>query len=189
MNTESNKPLEPGIMSNSLIQALIDNYRQNHLSAINTALGIQDAHSIWFDLPKLKQFIAKIEEEAAKVNPATSEANLGIRFYYATYPKQEDWSMMDSHPVPVQYAGKHTLVMIPTLKKASDAGELIDFDFNPFQANGENSNLALNARNITPSGNGGDNGNGGGGPLGDDTGLGENNGILIPPYTSSGESF
>lgn len=187
MNTESNNPLQPGIMSNSLIQALIDNYRQNHLTAINSALGIQDAHSIWFDLPKLKSFIAKIEEEAAKVNPATSEADLGIRFYYATYPKQENWSMMDSHPVPVQFAGKHTLVMIPTLKKTDEAGELHDYDFNPFQVNGENSNLALNARNFTPSGNGGD--NGGGGPLGDDSGLGENNGILIPPYTSAGESF
>ncbi|RQO33129.1 hypothetical protein DBR39_23325 [Chryseobacterium sp. KBW03] len=189
MNTESNNPLEPGIMSNSLIQALIDNYRQNHLSAINTALGIQDAHSIWFDLPKLKNFIAKIEEEAAKVNPATSEADLGIRFYYATYPKQENWSMMDSHPVPVEYAGRHTLVMIPTVKKASETGELVDFDFNPFQTNGENSNLALNSRNITPSGNGGDNGNGGGGPLGDDTGLGENNGQLTPPKASLGELY
>lgn len=185
MNTESNNPLEPGIMSNSLIKALIDNYRQNHLSAINTALGIQDAHSIWFDLPKLKNFIAKIEEEAAKVNPATSEADLGIRFYYATYPKQENWSMMDSHPVPVQYAGKHTLVMIPTLKKAGEAGELVDFDFNPFQANGENSNLALNARNFTPSGNG----DGDGGPLGDDTGLGENSGTLIPPAPPLGTSY
>ncbi|MDW9382925.1 hypothetical protein [Chryseobacterium sp. JV558] len=185
MNTESNNPLQPGTMSNSLIQALIDNYRQNHLSAINTALGIQDAHSIWFDLPKLKSFIAKIEEEAAKVNPATSEEDLGIRFYYATYPKEENWSIMDSHPVPVAYARKHTLVMIPTLKKASETGEIVDFDFNPFQANGDNSNLALNARNFTPAGNGNDDG----GPLGDDTGLGENSGTLIPPAPPMGTSY
>lgn len=176
MNTESNNPLEPGMMSNSLIQTLIDNYRQNHLTAINTALGIQDAHSIWFDLPKLKNFIAKIEEEAAKVNPDTSAEDLGIRFYYATYPKQENWSIMDSHPVPAEYAGKHTLVMIPTLKKADEAGELIDYDFNPFK-NTDGKTLALNARSAK------------GIEEDDDTGLGENNGQLTPPKNSFGESY
>lgn len=185
MNTESNNPLQPGIMSNSLIQALIDNYRQNHLNVINTTLGIEDAYSIWFDLPKLKNFIATIEAEATKVNPATSTEDLGIRFYYATYPKAENWSIMDSHPVPVAYAEKHTLVMIPTLKKASETGEIVDFDFNPFQTDGENSSLALNSRNFTPSGNG----NGGGGTQGDDTGLGENSGTLIPPSPPMGTSY
>jgi hypothetical protein len=173
MNTESNNPLQPGTMSNSLIQALIDNYRQNHLNAINTALGIEDAHSIWFDLPKLKNFIAKIEEEAAKVNPATSTEDLGIRFYYATYPKQENWSIMDSHPVPAEYAGRHTLVMIPTLKKASETGELIDYDFNPFLS-AEGKSLALANKNTGED---------------DDTGFGENNGILVPPKAPLGESF
>ena len=189
MNTESNNPLQPGTMSNSLIQALIDNYRQNHLSAINTTLGIQDAHSIWFDLPKLKKFIATIEEEAAKVNPATIEEDLGIRFYYATYPKEENWSIMESHPVPAEYAGKHTLVMIPTLKKATETGEVLNFDFNPFQADGGGSNLSLNARNINPLGNGDGNGSDDGGPLGDDPSLGENNGQLTPPKNSLGESY
>ncbi|MCW1964704.1 hypothetical protein [Chryseobacterium viscerum] len=176
MNTESNNPLQPGIMSNSLIQALIDNYRQNHLNAINTSLGIEDAHSIWFDLPKLKNFIATIEAEAAKVNPATSTEDLGIRFYYATYPKAENWSIMDSHPVPVAYAEKHTLVMIPTVKKASETGELVDFDFNPFQST-DGKSLALNT--LKAKGTGED----------PDTGLGENNGILVPPKSPLGESF
>ncbi|TZF92546.1 hypothetical protein FW781_21155 [Chryseobacterium panacisoli] len=176
MNTESNNPMQPGTMSNSLIQALIDNYRQNHLSAINNALGIEDAHSIWFDLPKLKNFIAKIEEEAAKVNPTASEEDLGIRFYYATYPKTENWSMMDSHPVPIEYAGRHTLVMVPTLKKADETGELIDYDFNPFQS-AEGKSFAL--ANKSAKGTGED----------DDTSLGENNGILVPPKAPLGQSF
>ncbi|QRA42737.1 hypothetical protein [Chryseobacterium cucumeris] len=173
MNTESNNPLEPGIMSNSLIQALIDNYRQNHLNAINTALGIQDAHSIWFDLPKLKSFIAKIEEEATKVNPAASSEDLGIRFYYATYPKQENWSIMDSHPVPTEYAGRHTLVMVPTLKKANETGELIDYDFNPFQS-AEGKSLVLANKGMGED---------------SDTGLGENSGTLIPPSPPMGTSY
>lgn len=176
MNTESNNPFQPGTMSNGLIQTLIDNYRQNHLNAINTNLGIDDAHSIWFDLPKLKSFIAKIEEEAAKVDPSASEEDLGIRFYYATYPKQENWSIMDSHPVPAEYAGKHTLVLIPTLKKADETGELIDYDFNPFQ-NTDSKPLALNTHSAK------------GIEQDDDTGLGENNGILVPPKTPLGESF
>lgn len=176
MNTESNNPFQPGTMSNGLIQALIDNYRQNHLNAINTNLGIDDAHSIWFDLPKLKSFIAKIEEEAAKVDPSASEEDLGIRFYYATYPKQENWSIMDSHPVPAEYAGKHTLVLIPTLKKTDETGELIDYDFNPFQ-NTDSKPLALNTHSAK------------GIEQDDDTGLGENNGILVPPKTPLGESF
>ena len=176
MNTESKNPLQPGTISNSLIQALIDNYRQNHLNAINTALGIDDAHSIWFDLPKLKSFIANIEAEAAKANPATSTEDLGIRFYYATYPKQENWSIMESHPVPIEYAGRHTLVMVPTLKKADETGELIDYDFNPFQsAEGKSFALANKSNKVTGED--------------DDTSLGENNGILVPPKAPIGQSY
>ncbi|WP_278354196.1 hypothetical protein [Chryseobacterium gleum] len=176
MNTESNNPLQPGTMSNSLIQALINNYRQNHLSAINTALGIEDAHSIWFDLPKLKNFIANIEAEAAKVNPAASAEDLGVRFYYSAYPKEENWSIMESHPVPIEYAGRHTLVMVPTLKKANETGELIDYDFNPFQS-AEGKSLALSNKSAKNMGED------------DDTGLGENNGILVPPKSLLGQSF
>jgi hypothetical protein len=176
MNTESNNPLQPGTMSNSLIQALINNYRQNHLSAINTALGIEDAHSIWFDLPKLKNFIANIEAEAAKVNPAASAEDLGVRFYYSAYPKEENWSIMESHPVPIEYAGRHTLVMVPTLKKANETGEIIDYDFNPFQS-AEGKSLALSNKSAKNMGED------------DDTGLGENNGILVPPKSPLGQSF
>lgn len=176
MNTESNNPLQPGTMSNSLIQALINNYRQNHLNAINSALGIEDAHSIWFDLPKLKNFIANIEAEAAKANPAASTEDLGVRFYYSAYPKEENWSIMESHPVPIEYAGRHTIVMVPTLKKANETGELIDYDFNPFQS-AEGKSLAL--ANKSAKGTGED----------DDTSLGENSGTLIPPAPPMGTSY
>ncbi|MGI9583720.1 hypothetical protein ACR1PO_21170 [Chryseobacterium sp. RRHN12] len=180
MNTESNNPLQPGTMSNSLIQALINNYRQNHLNAINTALGIEDAHSIWFDLPKLKNFIANIEAEAAKANPAASTEDLGVRFYYSAYPKEENWSIMESHPVPIEYAGRHTIVMVPTLKKANETGELIDYDFNPFQS-AEGKSIALNSLKTNEfSKNTGED---------DDTNLGENSGTLIPPSPPMGTSY
>jgi len=178
MNTESNNPLQPGIMSNTLIQALIDNYRQNHLNAINTALGIDDAHSIWFDLPKLKNFIAKIEEEAAKVNHDTSEADLGIRFYYASYPKTENWDIMTSHPVPQEYAEKHTLVLIPTIKKTNDNGDSYNSDFNTLQADGENKVFGLSAAKSAAYRR-----------HDDDETVGENSGTLVPPAPPMGTSY
>jgi len=158
MNTESNNSAQ---MSNDLIRQMIENYRQNHLNAINSTLGIDDAHSIWFDLPKLKNFIATIEEEAKRVNPDCSERDLGIRFYYASYPSNADWNIMESHPVPMEYAGKHTLVMVPTSKGPNENGEICDYDFNSVSTDGST----------------------------DGTCLGENNGTLIPPSLSFGESF
>lgn len=149
-------------MSAELIQKLIDNYRSNQLVNINEGLGIDDAHSIWFDLPKLKKFITTIEEEAKNLNPDISEENLGIRFYYASYPKNENWDIMESHSVPQEYAEKHTLIMIPTMKKTSEAGELVDSDFNLI-SEGE-----INSGGIV---------------------LGENNGILIPPSPPFGISY
>lgn len=179
MNAESNNPQQPGVMSTNLIKNLIDNYRQNHLNAINKNLGIEDAHSIWFDLPKLKNFIAAIEAEAAKVNPDVSTEDLGIRFYYASYPKAENWDIMTSHPVPKEYAEKHTLVLIPTLKKTDESGKADHYDFNPLQADGDNKVLGLsNTKRSRPSG-----------PSYDDGTIGENSGTLIPPSPPLGESY
>ncbi|MCJ7934587.1 MAG: hypothetical protein MUW56_13385 [Chryseobacterium sp.] len=174
METESTNGHGPksGRMSNELIKALIDNYRQNHLNAINETLGINDAHSIWFDLPKLKKFIAMIEEEAGKNNPDLSEEDLGIRFYYAAYPKEENWHIMSSHPIAKEYAERHTLVMIPTVKRTDEKGETHHYDFNYSESN-SSINLALSARRAPE----------------DDGVMGENNGQLIPPSNSKVEFF
>ncbi|MET3038307.1 hypothetical protein ABXT08_19645 [Chryseobacterium sp. NRRL B-14859] len=170
-STHDREPLRPGTMSNALIRNLVDNYRQNHMNAIKSNLGIEDAHSIWFDLPKLKKFISVIEEEAGKINPETSEEDLGIRFYYAAYPKAEDWDIMATHPVDKEYAEKHTLVMVPTLKRRNETGEELHYDFNPLSGNKEA--IAM-ARGLEDS---------------DDIGIGENNGQLTPPKNSLGELY
>ncbi|MCS4305304.1 MULTISPECIES: hypothetical protein [Chryseobacterium] len=159
-----------GVMSNDLIKALIDNYRQNQMNAINEAMGIDDAHSIWFDLPKLKDFISLIEQEARAVNPECTQEDLGIRFYYAAYPKIEDWEIMDSHPVPQEYSERHTLVLIPTMKRENTEGESLHYDFNSLHNEGKS--VALNARKSTKPSN-----------------LGENSGTLIPPSPSINESY
>ena len=116
-----------------------------------------------------------IENEASKINPDTSENDLGIRFYYAAYPKSEDWNLMSSHPVAVNYAEKHTLVMIPTLKKADENGDIHDYDFNP--AHSQGTSMALQARSNQDEGDDGE------------SFPSENNGQLIPPSDTKVEFF
>jgi len=174
MSTESTNekdPLRPGCMSSDLIQALIDNYRRGHARAIKNALGIEDANSIWFDLPKLKKFISIIEDEAAKINPDMREEDLGIRFYYAAYPKAENWDIMRSHPVEKEYAERHTLVMIPTTQKSDENGNRLHYDFNPLQS--DDFSLAMTSKSRTGLGEA----------------IAENHGALSPPMDSRAENY
>ncbi|MDM1557447.1 hypothetical protein PYS58_18870 [Chryseobacterium indologenes] len=167
-STNDRQSPDSGTMSNELIKALIDNYRQNQMNAINETMGIKDAHSIWFDLPKLKNFINQIEHEASKINPECTQEDLGIRFYYAAYPKIENWDIMESHPVPEEYSERHTLVMVPTLKKENENGEIIHFDFNALPSK-KLASPALAARDPKPI-----------------KFNGENQGTLSPPASSMG---
>ncbi|ASK31770.1 hypothetical protein CEY12_17360 [Chryseobacterium sp. T16E-39] len=163
----------PNTMTTAFIQELINNYRNNQLEAINSNLEMSDAHSIWFDLPKLKKFISTLEEEAKKVNPTTTENDLGIRFYYAAYPKAENWEIMENHTVPKEYAERHTLVMVPTMKKQDEKGHFLDYDFNP-NSNGQAIAMALKSRSAEPT---------------EEEGLAQNHGNLIPPDGVKIESY
>ncbi|MBT2622127.1 MULTISPECIES: hypothetical protein [Chryseobacterium] len=165
----------PNTMTTSFIQELINNYRNNQLQAINSNLEMNDAHSIWFDLPKLKKFIADLETEAKKIDPTTTDNDLGIRFYYAAYPKSENWAIMENHTVPKEYAERHTLVMVPTLKKEDENGDLLDYDFNPLASNGHAMAMALKSRNAET-------------PI-EEEGLAQNHGNLIPPDGTKSELF
>ncbi|WP_051691674.1 hypothetical protein [Pedobacter borealis] len=122
----------PNTMDPVIIQQMVDNYRNNHLAAINKVLGINDAHSVSFGLKTLKKFIADIEFFSKKVDPRIVDGSLGIRFYYAAYPKDNEWNGFEEEKsIGKNYAQKHTLVMIPTLKKKSSDGSYQDYDFNP----------------------------------------------------------
>lgn len=112
----------PNTLPVDLIQNLVGNYRNNQLESINQNMTMDDAHSVWFDLPTLKSFIAAIETQAQVINPNLQNNDLGIRFYYAAYPENP------ALPIPSNYAKRHTLVMIPT-KKEQD----LNYDFNPFE--------------------------------------------------------
>ncbi|WP_231462867.1 MULTISPECIES: hypothetical protein [unclassified Pedobacter] len=122
---------KPNTMPQKAIQLMVDNYRNIQLELINKTLGINDAHSVWFDLKTLKKFIQDIENESKRVKQDISDDSLGLRFYYAAYPKADNWDIFGkNNNIPKESAEKHTLIMIPTLKMKSVDGYL-DFDFNP----------------------------------------------------------
>lgn len=126
----------PNTMDPKVIQKMVDHYRNNHLAAINKTLGLDDAHSVSFGLRTLKKFIADIEFHTKKRNPAIGTDALGVRFYYAAYSKENEWEDFENEKsIGKDYAQKHTLVMIPTLKKKINQGSNLDYDFNPLDKN------------------------------------------------------
>ncbi|GAA4198185.1 hypothetical protein GCM10022289_06540 [Pedobacter jeongneungensis] len=123
---------QPNTMDTRTIKQMVNQYRNNHLDAINSTLGLNDAHSVSFGLKTLKKFIADIEYQTKKRNPGIGIGALGVRFYYAAYPKEGEWENFENEKsIGKDYAGKHTLVMIPTLKKKINNGSCQDYDFNP----------------------------------------------------------
>jgi hypothetical protein len=128
MKTEERS--QPNTMDTRTIKQMVDEYRNNHLDAINKTLGLNDAHSVSFGLKTLKKFIADIEYQTKKRNPGIGIGALGVRFYYAAYPKESEWDENEK-TVGKDYAHKHTLLMIPTLKKKISNGSCQDYDFNP----------------------------------------------------------
>ncbi|GAA5094092.1 hypothetical protein GCM10023210_25440 [Chryseobacterium ginsengisoli] len=165
----------PNTMTCDFIQTLVNNYRNNHLAFVKDRLGIDDAHSIHFDLATLKKFISDIENETQKTNPNVTDQDLGIRFYYAAYPKEDNWDIMNDTPIGKEYAERHTLVLVPTMKEQDENGEMLSYDFNPMSSTSNNGEILAmaSARN--------------GGLQGDV--ICQNHGNLIPPDSPKTESF
>jgi hypothetical protein len=126
-----------------LVHTMVNNYRGKQLKSIQNPTVVnpvlQDAHSIWFDLETLKKFLYHIENTSKSQDPNITDANLGIRIYYAAYPEKlneevakrfDDLSNMVNDPVMQNYSGLHTLIMIPTIEIK---GQM--FDFNPNDGN------------------------------------------------------
>jgi len=167
-----NLNLPPSTMAQNLIQTLVDNYRNNQLKSVKDKMGIDDAHSIHFDLTTLKKFIADIETLASSNDPETNMEDLGIRFYYAAYPGLENWNVMNGTPIGREYAEKHTLVMVPTIKRQDENGEILSYDFNPINNNGQMLAMA-SSRNANT----------------DCEIICQNHGALIPPDSTKTELF
>ncbi|WP_027380237.1 hypothetical protein [Chryseobacterium daeguense] len=164
----------PSTLTCDFIQTLVNNYRNNHLKFVKDTIGVDDAHSIHFDLATLKKFISDIETETQKVNPNVPAEDLGIRFYYAAYPKADNWDIMQNTPIGLEYAEKHTLVMIPTMKMEEEDGEYLPYDFNPISSAGSGQVLAMaSSRSGEPA----------------EQSLAQNHGTLIPPDSTKTELF
>lgn len=159
---KQNFNMDAAVLPTEFIQDLVDQYRNKQLTYIDANLGTEDAHSIWFDLQTIKKFIAEIESEALRIDPHCQTKDLGIRLYYGAY------SETPSHPIPQDYGKRHTIVMIPTKLKEAEGGQMLNFDFNPFEDKNSDNEQALA---LTPGA------------------LGQNHGALIPPNNSIVESY
>lgn len=123
-----------------LVHTMTKSYIDNQWDFINNSVGFKskfddpqpDARSIWFDLKSVKRFVYHIESVAKKKDGTLNEDNLGVRFYYATYPDKDimerfgDLNTTSRSTALINYHNRHTLVMIPTIQ----IGESI-LDFNP----------------------------------------------------------
>nr|WP_321245660.1 hypothetical protein [uncultured Psychroserpens sp.] len=118
-----------------LIVDMIDGYQDNQLSEINSGLAMNDARAISFDLETLKKFIYHIETITKDKDSTISSEDIGIRIYYAKYPDESKWGTISyknaldgfrGDPITEQYENKHTLLLMPTIKRNDTY-----FDFNP----------------------------------------------------------
>lgn len=157
-----------------LVEEMVSNYKNNQLDSIVTSTVHPmafDAQSVWFDLEKLKSFIATIEEEAAS-HPEYELKNFGVRFYYTAYPEKKLWDTpgyedladMLTDPIASDYEKLHTLIAIPT---AEINGENQDFD--PYDTNTYNGTKPASGLGLAI--------------------MAENHGTLIPPTPPNGSWF
>ncbi|WNM22994.1 hypothetical protein [Flavobacterium capsici] len=147
-----------------LVAEMIKNYRTRQLKSIEDSKTWPmafDAHSVWFSLDELKDFITEIETEIAS-HPEKPVGNLGLRIYYAAYPTEEDWNP-DLDTVPKDYEKLHTVIALPTNEIDGE-----NFDFDPSDVNTYDG--------TKPTGTG-------------IAIMAENHGFLTPPFSTTGEWF
>lgn len=94
--------------------------------------NVDDANSIWFPLDALKQFIWEIQKDTCGKACDGLPLELGVRIYYARYPKVDsvDVSGKEVYPdlnniVSSEYENMHTAFLIPTY---DSSGYQKDFD-------------------------------------------------------------
>jgi len=153
----------------ALIHAMTKKYKENQLSIINQSSKEEnhyfsepelpeepygDARAIWFDLETLKAFVYQIEMKAKTQGEIpVSSTDLGIRIYYASYPDanygrygySDLLSEDGSNILPENYQKRHTLVMIPTIRRD---GQNVDFD--PLNATTFTKPLSSNPAKYSP---------------------------------------
>ncbi len=177
-----------------LIHVMTQGYETNQLDYIQSKSGTiapSDAKAIWFDLETLKRYLYHIEKKSQKVDGTITDKNLGVRFYYATYPSKDTIMKYDFKDLKdpsgnllfSDYEGLHTLVMIPTIT----IGDKI-LDFNPLDEStfregfSQKSNYAYRPGQNIPN-------NQTGALAGTRDMSGQNHGTLYPPGPTLGMGF
>ena len=126
----------PPVLTTELVKSMVTQYKGAQLNNIQTATNNPvrvDAQAIWFDLETLKKFLYHVEHNVNKNSEISRDKKIGIRIYYAAYPKNDEMRQMaasqeDAHfTFNPNYERLHTLVMIPTI--SGEEGE--NYDFNP----------------------------------------------------------
>ena len=119
----------------ALIESMTNKYQSAQRAAIAEIypdMLPDDARAVFFDFVTIKEFLYQIEVEAGEHDVKPDE--LGIRVYYASYPKRSEWGEFsdlitpgsDGTVLPITYENRHTLIMIPAFRKSKD--EIWDFD-------------------------------------------------------------
>lgn len=120
-----------GMINFELAKKMTEDYARdigkNYIYEGNIRTDSLDSRCIWFDLKKIKQFIAYTEQSLCK-NNCTDSTSLGIRFYYAKYPFADKMTTATGlGEVPRNFARRHTLFMVPTYWDPVK-GKNVDFD-------------------------------------------------------------
>lgn len=132
--------ITPPTLTTEMVKSMVTEYSDTQLHNIQTAPTNAvpvDARSIWFDLETLKEFLYHIEHNVTKNATQARNKELGVRIYYAAYPKNDkmrDLAATQTDPnfsYNPAYEKKHTLVMIPTIQGADRE----NYDFNPLDVN------------------------------------------------------
>lgn len=115
-------------LSAGVIHEIVNEYRIKQLDYINSAdTSLNDAKAIWFDLETVKEFIYHIEVNSKSLDSTINSTDLGLRFYYASYPEvidSRDPELGDLYGK--EYENRHTLVAVPTKRIDNE-----NVDFNP----------------------------------------------------------
>jgi hypothetical protein len=115
-----------------LVRNMIRGYKDHQKHYIDAASNINDAHSIWFDLETLKAFIYHVEYQTKQNTNVVTKPELGLRIHYSRYPEFKTWkdhsdlNDLAQNPLGKQYGQRHTLVIIPTIKRKD--GENVNFN-------------------------------------------------------------
>lgn len=113
---------------------LEEEYKDGRYKIINDSLKIEDTRDFWFSIDTLKKYIEYVEVESKRMG----KKNLGIRVYFAAYPKESQ----------IGDPGLATVFFVPTSREDASG---VQKGFFPIQPPNQN-NDSLNALNYAGGG-------------------------------------